>query len=56
MGILSETDIKKAEAVLKNGDRVEIAVLRDCVKVWRIRREEARVGEKMQRGKMSHES
>lgn len=40
--ILSETDIKKAEAVLKKGDRVEIAVLKDGVKVWRIRREEAK--------------
>lgn len=40
--ILSETDIKKAEATLKKGDRVELIPVKDGVKVVRVRREEVK--------------
>lgn len=38
--LLTENDIKSAEAILAKGDRVELIPVKDGVKVIQIRREE----------------
>ena len=40
--LLTEKEIKSAEAVLSKGDRVELIPVKDGVKVIRVRREEVK--------------
>lgn len=44
--LLTEKDIKSAEAVLSKGDRVELIPVKDGVKVVKVRREEIKHYEK----------
>lgn len=44
--LLTEKDIKSAEAVLAKGDRVELIPLKEGVKIIRVKREEIKHCEK----------
>lgn len=43
--LLTEKEIKSAEAVLSKGDRVELIPVKDGVKVIQIKREEVKANE-----------
>lgn len=45
--LLTEKEIKSAEAVLSKGDRVELIPVKDGVKVIQIKREEVNSGNKV---------
>lgn len=45
--LLTEKQIKSAEAVLSKGDRVELIPVKDGVRVIRVKREEIKNGSKM---------